>query len=130
MNKREKHTKTFDDWIAQGNRLLKIGDTIFLIIDIDKDTNYVLTYVCGNTGTHSGWLPKWLFGEMIDTTKKRDLIPFESDCMALHDFAKDLILYDTLHSIDKTVLFSFDQIDMRQLPGRVLEELMIQKLSK
>ena len=125
----EKYIKAFDDWRDKGNRLLKIGDTIFLSMYLDKNAKYVHVYACDNIHTYRGWMAKSEFGKMISEKRTRLLIDIGMNHISLYDFAWFLIYYNSRHNIDNT-LFSFDQIDTGQLPKRVLEELMIQKLSK
>ena len=135
MKNPEEYIKTFEYWLAEGNRLLKRGDKIFLAIRTFRagplrkfDT--LLVYVCDNVHTYSGWIMKKQFGEMIVKKTPRMLITLGIRPMPLYDFAMNLIFYNSRHGITNTVLFSFDQIDTRQLPGWIVEELVRQKLSK
>lgn len=130
MEKPEEYIKAFDDWVAEGNRLLKIGDTVLLSMYLSKTVKCVYTYAYDNAqNTYSGWIQKSVFGKMISDKTERMLINMGMNHITLYHFAWGLIYYNSRHNIDNT-LFSFDQIDTGQLPKRVLEELMIQKLSK
>ena len=134
MEKTEEYIKLFDDWVAEGNRLLKIGDTAFLPI-IDYETGIILIYACDNVHTYKKWVPKQLFGKMIYERKKGRLIYKNINHIPLHDFARDLIYWDSQWSFRQDmsivlILFSFNQIDTGQLPERIVEELVRQKLSK
>lgn len=130
MDKNEEYTNVFDDWISKGNRLLKIGDTAFLpIIDYEDENIYVCA--CDNIHTYSGVVIKQRFGEMISEKRTGIIMDKKMKHLSLHDFATNLIYWDSRAGMSIIlVLFSFDQIDTGQLPKHILEELMIQKLSK
>lgn len=131
MVKYEKYEyiKAFDDWFEKGNRLLKIGDTIFLYMYLDKNARHVHIYACDNFHTYRGWIPRSVFGKMISENRTRLLIDMGMNHISLYDFAWFLIYYDSRHSIDNT-LFSFNQIDTGQLPEWIVKELIRQKLTK
>lgn len=126
----EKYSNAFGDWVRKGNRLLKIGDACFLLIDIDQSDDTIFVYECDNVHTYKGWIKKQEFGMMI--LKKTMRLPMDLGLrhVALYDFVINLIWMDSQHDIDNNTYFSFDQIDTEQLPGWIVEELVIQKLSK
>lgn len=133
MKNPEEYIKAFDDWIAQGNRLLKIGDTIFLpTVDFKDGDVGILACVCNNMHTYRGFVPKQRFGETISERKTGILRDAKMKRISLHHFANRLISWDSHRDDDLPILllFSFDQIDTGQLPSWIVEELMIQKLSK
>lgn len=135
MDNTEKYTKVFDDWIAHGNRLLKIGDAIFLPTIDYKDGDVGTFAYVNDTHIYMGYVRKSVFGELISWKRTKIMRDTNMRRISLHRFASNLIAYDyRRNSVYKmnmiSILFSFDQIDTGQLPERVLEELMIQKLSK
>ena len=130
--KNEEYVKTFDDWINKGNRLLKIGDTVLLIMRTIRlqHGDIYLVYACDNVHTYSGWMAKSVFGKMISEKATGILIDKGMEHISLYNFADKLIYHNSRYGIGFTILFSFDRIDTEQLPGWIVEELMIQKLSK
>lgn len=124
------YTKAFDTWFDKGNRLLKIGDTVFLLILIDTDCT-ALIYACDNVHTYKGWMRIPVFGKMISEKRTGLLINIGMEHTTLYNFAFDLIWADHCYGKDvDNTLFSFDQIDTEQLPGWIVEELVKQKLSR
>ena len=127
--KNEEYSKTFDDWISKGNRLLKIGDTVLLVLRKIEDS--YLIYACDNVHTYRGWMAKSEFGKILSDGETGILVAKGMAHITLYNFARRLIYYDWRYGIGApTVLFSFDLINTEQLPGWIVEELMIQKLSK
>lgn len=136
MDKREEYMKAFDDWFTQGNRLLKIGDQVFLPITIFRagplrKFDGLLVYVYDNAqNTYSGWITRERFGEIITEKIPRILQSLGIKPISLRDFAMNLIFYNSQHDMDRTILFSFNQIGTGQFPEWIVEELVRQKLSK
>lgn len=135
MENPDEYIKIFNDWFNKGNRLLKIGDKVFIPIMVYRAGplrlfDGLLIYIYDDEHTYSGWITKEIFGEMITKKTPRILKSLGITPIPLHDFAQNLIFYNSRHGIGNAVLFSFDQIDTGQLPEWIVEELVRQKLSK
>ena len=137
--KRRRYEKTFENWFTEGNRLLWVEDTLFVLMGVTETIQEhiprIQIWACDRKRNYykSGFLSTAVFGEMIAKKIVTERIRENMHPTTKETFMQYLNIYDEMATeINWGIryVFSFDSIDSNKIPDWLVAELVEHKLSK